>query len=256
MNKTQINARFKSFKDNYDLLNINNYLYIDDNNDSANKKERLSYTQDNIMNKKEGIDFFNSILKKTGDKYNFNKSENIEQKNIPRNNYSVSNIPEIKIKKMIFPDFLSKRNSKIEKKNSSSSNKNIQNLSNNKPSSARYMLKEGTNRKRKFFDLTKLVDYKNNKIKNKRFSESSKTIDKSMEHKIKDNLKSLLVINTKQKINSYNNLINLRKGQKTKLSFEKRDNKKDENIQIEHRKSNFSENNLKEMMTIKPKNFK
>ena len=77
-----------------------------------------------------------------------------------------------------------------------------------------------------------------------------------MEHKIKDNLKSLLVINTKQKINSYNNLINLRKGQKTKLSFEKRDNKKDENIQIEHRKSNFSENNLKEMMTIKPKNFK
>ena len=197
MNKTQINARFKSFKDNYDLLNINNYLYIDDNNDSTNKKERLSYTQDNIMNKKEGIDFFNSILKKTGDKYNFNKSENIEQKNIPRNNYSVSNIPEIKIKKMIFPDFLSKRNSKIEKKNSSSSNKNIQNLSNNKPSSARYMLKEGTNRKRKFFDLTKLVDYKNNKIKNKRFSESSKTIDKSMEHKIKDNLKSLLVINTK-----------------------------------------------------------
>ena len=39
MNKTQINARFKSFKDNYDLLNINNYLYIDDNNDSANKKK-------------------------------------------------------------------------------------------------------------------------------------------------------------------------------------------------------------------------
>ena len=132
---------------------------------------------------------------------------------------------------MIFPDFLTKRNSKITKPNSfSSNNKNIQNRTNNKPSSARSILNEGINRRRKTFDITKINKDKNYKIKDKRFSESSKTIDRNIEHKIKDSLKSLPVINIKQKKNSYNNLINLKKRQKMKLSFEKKGNKKDESI--------------------------
>ena len=132
---------------------------------------------------------------------------------------------------MNFPDFLTKRNSKITKPNSfSSNNKNIQNRTNNKPSSARSILNEGINRRRKTFDITKINKDKNYKIKDKRFSESSKTIDRNIEHKIKDSLKSLLVINIKQKKNSYNNLINLKKRQKMKLSFEKKGNKEDECI--------------------------
>ena len=132
---------------------------------------------------------------------------------------------------MIFPDYLTKRNSKITKPNSfSSNNKNIQNRTNNKLSSARSILNEGINRRRKTFDITKINKDKNYKIKDKRFSESSKTIDRNIEHKIKDSLKSLLVINIKQKKNSYNNLINLKKRQKMKLSFEKKGNKKNECI--------------------------
>mgnify|MGYP006873017489 CR=1 FL=1 len=226
MNKTQINARFKSLKGNHDLLN-----YIDVNNDSIRGREQLSFTQDYIKNKKKRIELFNSIFKKPVKENNFNKGINMEKRNAPKDNYSVSNIPNIKIKKMIFPDFLTKRNSKIAKPNSfSSNNKNIQNRTNNKPSSARSILKEGNNRKRKIFDITKINKDKNYKIKDKRFSESSKTIDRNIEHKIKDSLKSLLVINIKQKNNLYNNLINLKKRQNMKLSFEKKGNKKDESI--------------------------
>ena len=226
MNKTQINARFKSFISNHNLLN-----YIDVNNDSIRGREQLSFTQDYIMNKKKGIDLFNSIFKKPVKENNLNKGINMEKRNAPKNNYSVSNIPNIKIKKMIFPDFLTKRNSKITKPNSfSSNNKNIQNRTNNKPSSARSILNEGINRRRKTFDITKINKDKNYKIKDKRFSESSKTIDRNIEHKIKDSLKSFLVLNRKQKNNSHNNLINLKKRQKMKLSFEKKGNKKNECI--------------------------
>ena len=93
MNKTQIYARFKSFKSNHNLLN-----YIDVNNDSIRGREQLSFTQDYIMNKKKGIDLFNSIFKKPVKENNFNKSINMEKRNSQKNNYSVSNIPNIKIK--------------------------------------------------------------------------------------------------------------------------------------------------------------
>ena len=243
MNKTQKNSRFKSLYNSDGILGKKNYLYLDDN-DLMRRKGQLSLTQDYLINNKESLDIFNFYLKKEENKNNDNKSINLKKRNVQKNNYSVSNIADIKIKKMTFPDFLTKRVKKNGRPNSSSSNsKIIQNRTNNIPSSARYILKEENNRKRRFFDLSKLVKNKNNRIKSARSSESAKTIDRSMENKIKENLESLLIMKINPKKRSFNNLNNLKKREKSKSSFEKKENKKDENFQIGPRQIYYKKNN-------------
>ena len=247
MNKTPTNSRFKSLNNIRSILNGKLFYYNNDNNDSIKTGEQLSLTRDDINNRNDRIDIFNSIFQNHDIKNKFNQGNNIKKRNFPKNNYSVSNIPDIKIKKMILPDSLTKRNTNIIPQNSFlSDHENIQNKTNNKSLSPR--LKDGTYRKGRCFDISKINKRKNDKIKNKRFPKSAKTIDRRIEYKIKENIKSLLVTNIKKQRNTFNNLINLKKGEKEKSSFEKKNNKKDENILISSRKTYYDKKNFKELI--------
>ena len=123
---------------------------------------------------------------------------------------------------MILPDSLTKRNTNIINQDSFlSDNENIQNISNNKSFSPSSLLKEQTNRKERFFDTTRINKRKNDKLKNNRFPKTAKIIERGKEYKIKENIKSLLVTNIKSQRNAFNNLINLKKGDKGKSFLKK-----------------------------------
>jgi len=106
LNKTQTNIRSKSLEKIYDTINLKNFSYIDENYDLRNQKERLSLTQDDITYKNGKINIFDSILKKPINKNHLNKYVNLKEKDFLKSNYSVSNIPNIKIKKIVLPGFL------------------------------------------------------------------------------------------------------------------------------------------------------
>ena len=120
-----------------------------------------------------------------------------------------------------------------------------------------YFYNENNNQiKRRLFDTSKINKSKEEKIKNVKFSETSRSIHKSAEDKINDSLNSLLIIKNKNKSNSLNNLNNLRKGKKKSYSLEDLKDEKDEQIQIGFRKTVNSKNKIKEIMLMNTKYFK
>ena len=251
MNKTHRISGSKSLEKLYDTLNLKKSNYMIDNYESINKKDQLSFTQDEIFNKKERVDIFNSILKNNID--NNNNIEYSKQKDVNKNNHHISNNSNIKIKKMILPEFLTKRNTKMRISNSSlSDNRRIQNISNNHSSSIKSILKEGVNNKRNFFDIANINRHKNNKVKRMLLVEPSETVNRSIEHKISNYLKSLKVMKIKQKKSVFNNLINLKKGEKRRMSFEIKEKK--EKTQIGFKKTYYGKK-FKDLL-MNPKNIK
>ena len=251
MNKTQTNIQSKSLEKIYDKINIKNYNYFDANYDLRNLKERLSLTQDNITNNDKKINIFHSILKKSTNKNPFNKYANLNEKDFLKSNYSVSNIPNIKIKRMVLPGFLTKRNTKIKNtKSSLSENKKVHILSNNQSSSSsRCILKEGKIRTN-ILDIHKINKHKNNKMKTLNNSESLKVDNKIYDQKLSENLKSFTIMKIKQKTTS-----NFKKGTTRKNSFEIKKIEKDENFQIGLRKSSYNKNKYKELILMNSKNL-
>ena len=128
MNKSQTIFPYKSFANNF----------IDENSNIKSSKDKLAITQNEIYNKEDILNLFNSNIKqkvdKTIDKTNYRRYIDLEQKDIPNDNYSVANIPSnIKIKKVILSNFLTKRNSNLRKSNSCLTvDKTIQKLKNNR----------------------------------------------------------------------------------------------------------------------------
>ena len=220
LNKTQTNIRSKSLEKIYDTINLKNFSYIDENYDLRNQKERLSLTQDDITYKNGKINIFDSILKKPINKNHLNKYVNLKEKDFLKSNYSVSNIPNIKIKKMVLPGFLTKRNTKLKIHNSSfSEDKRVNIISNQQSSSTRCILKEGKIKKN-IFDVYRINKHKSDKIKALNNSESLKAINKIDDQKNNENLKSFMIMKIKQKTNNYNCLNNLKKGKIKENSFE------------------------------------
>lgn len=259
MNKTQTIIQSKSFEKMYDTISVKNRNNIDENYElrNSNSKEGLALTQDEIMIKKDRIDIMDPYQKKPEEKNIYNKYVNFKQKDLPKNNYSITNIANIKIKKLVLPEFLTKRNKKLKMNNSSlSENKRNQNITNNQSSSTKYILKEEKNPKKSLFDMAKINKHKSEKIKGMKFSESSKTINNKVDHKINENLNSLKIMKIKQKNNAFKSIDNVNKGKTRNWSFEKNKNEKDEKIQIGFRKTYFEKNKFKELILINTRNLK
>ena len=255
LNKTQTNIRSKSLEKIYDTINLKNFSYIDENYDLRNQKERLSLTQDDITYKNGKINIFDSILKKPINKNHLNKYINLKEKDFLKSNYSVSNIPNIKIKKMVLPGFLTKRNTKLKIHNSSfSEDKRVNIISNQQSSSTRCILKEGKIKKN-IFDVYRINKHKSDKIKALNNSESLKAINKIDDQKNNENLKSFMIMKIKQKTNNYNCLNNLKKGKIKENSFEIKKFEKDENFQIGLRKPSYNKNKYKELILMNSKNL-
>jgi hypothetical protein len=259
MNKTQTIIQSKSFEKMYDTISVKNRNNIDENYElrNSNSKEGLALTQDEIMIKKDRIDIMDPYQKKPEEKNIYNKYVNFKQKDLPKNNYSITNIANIKIKKLVLPEFLTKRNKKLKMNNSSlSENKRNQNITNNQSSSTKYILKEEKNPKKSLFDMAKINKHKSEKIKGMKFSESSKTINNKVDHKINENLNSLKIMKIKQRNNAFHGIDNINKGKTRNWSFDKNKNEKDENTQIGFRKTFYEKNKFKEIILLNTKQLK
>ena len=174
-----------------------------------------------------------------------------------RNNYSIINIANIKIKKVVLPTYLVNRNVKRVMSNYSlSKNRSYKNVSNNHLSSSNAgITKEEINKNKIKLDISKINKRKFEKIKTSKLSESSKMINKLSVPKISENVKSLVITNIKQKTNTSNNKHIIRKGKTRNLSMERKKNEMSQTIPSLIKKNDYEKSNSNGFTSINPKHY-
>ena len=244
MNKTLSIEKTDSLEKFTNILKEKNNDIINSNNNFQNIENHLILSNEEILNKK----------KQSENNEDSNRYLNLAKKEVSKNNYSISNIANTKITKVLLPESLNKknknRNPKIHISNSSvSENKKIKLISNDLSCSnaKKYSIQDSNNIKKSIIDFTKINKQKNEKIKSIDSGRLNRRINES---KIHSNLKSLMVIKIKSKDKILNDLS---KKKKRSSSFE---NEKDENVQIEFRKTFHLNNKVKELILVNSKNLK
>ena len=211
-----------------------------------NKNKDLSLTHHEIKNKEE--------------KKEFETFYNTTYKEFRKNNYSISNIAQIKIKKVNFPEYIGKRNINRTSNSILADNKGTiyisNDLSSTIPQKSLYFNDNGNSIRKGALNISKIdkKDFKKNK--NINLAHSAKTIKRKVENKNPEKLNSLIEIKHKSKNNISNNSVLFKKGKKYNLSFDKEKNSKDEQIQIGFGKTFNLKNKIKELILINSKNFK
>ena len=244
MNKTLSIEKADSLEKFTNILKEKNNDIINSNNNFQNIENHLILSNEEILNKK----------KQSENNEDSNRYLNLAKKEVSKNNYSISNIANTKITKVLLPESLNKknknRNPKIHISNSSvSENKKIKLISNDLSCSnaKKYSIQDSNNIKKSIIDFTKINKQKNEKIKSMDSERLNRRINESKMH---SNLKSLMVIKIKSKDKFLNDLS---KKKKRSSSFE---NEKDENVQIEFRKTFHLNNKVKELILVNSKNLK
>ena len=244
MNKTLSIEKTDSLEKFTNILKEKNNDIINSNNNFQNIENHLILSNEEILNKK----------KQSENNEDSNKYLNLAKKEVSKNNYSISNIANTKITKVLLPESLNKknknRNPKIHISNSSvSENKKIKLISNDLSCSnaKKYSIQDSNNIRKSTIDFTKINKQKNEKIKSMDSERLNRRINESKMH---SNLKSLMVIKIKSKDKILNDLS---KKKKRSSSFE---NEKDENVQIEFRKTFHLNNKVKELILVNSKNLK
>ena len=248
-------------------MNLQPNLYSDEHNVIKSRKENFAFTQEDLNNDKDKMNEINFDFKKP---LFLNKYTNFK-KAIFQNNYSIMNIPNIKITKVVIPENL-KDNKKVRASKSSLFDKRKKRVMSNNPSiSKKYFLSNGDNLSinrnsmkniHEFNEATKIKNNKNKKVKGKKYIESAKIIGHRSAQRHPDDVNSILAIKTNIKNNIVNSCDNLRKNQTRSWSFEHKvktkDEKegKDDKIQIEFRKTYKDKNQFKELLLINAKNMK
>ena len=244
MNKTLSIEKTDSLEKFTNILKEKNNDIINSNNNFQNIENHLILSNEEILNKK----------KQSENNEDSNRYLNLAKKEVSKNNYSISNIANTKITKVLLPESLNKknknRNPKIHISNSSvSENKKIKLISNDLSCSnaKKYSIQDSNNIKKSIIEFTKINKQKNEKIKSMDSERLNRRINESKMH---SNLKSLMVIKIKSKDKILNDLS---KKKKRSSSFE---NEKDENVQIEFRKTFHLNNKVKELILVNSKNLK
>ena len=215
----------------YEKLPINNYSKI------SNKNKDTSPTRNET--------------KKQEEKKEFETYFNTTNKDLRRNNYSISNIADIKIKKVILPEYLCKRN--IKRNSLISDNKGAIFISNDLSSTiyqkSIYFNENSSSKRKSALNISKINKQNAPNNKNRNLIQSANTNAKKVEIKNQGRINSLMVIKSK----SNNNILN---SKKSNLSFEKEKNLKDEQIQIGFRKTLNLKTKIKDLILMNTKNFK
>ena len=201
----------------------------------------------------------NSELKIFQNKKKLENNINIFNKDIIRSNYSISNIPNIKIKKVILPENLAKINLnqttrsfyseykglKMIQNNISSvkSKKNIDfnDIINNNGKNGNSIPKINTNKEPKN-KIIKLATY-------------DQVDEKNPNLQLNRNMSSLLIIKPKTK-NILKNIENIKKKNKNSWSFECEKNLKDQQMQIGFRKTFNMKNKIRDIILMNSKKLK
>ncbi len=207
----------------------------------------------------------NNELKISQDKKKPDNKINIlnKDKDIIRSNYSISNIPNIKFKKVIIPEHLIKRNMNQTARTFLSENKgikmmmmqnNINNISTIK-SIDNIDFNDSINYYRKnSVKIPKINKNRENKKTIIKLANSVQSDEKLLNIQLNQNIHSLLILKDKSKNNVLKNLENIKKQKNNSWSFECEKNNKDEQTQIELR--NNMKNKIRETILMNSKKYK
>ena len=275
-NNININEPYGSFDNsqNNDMLLKKNY-YSDENNEIKldelrNKKENTDLMQDEFNNDREKINNLfnlNLELKQSMKKMYLNKYKDFK-KAIFQNNYSIMNIPNIKITKVVLPENVNNYKKVRISRSSLFDKKGKRVMSNNPSLSKKYFLQNAdslsVNRNsmtnvQNIKDVIKIKNPKNKRIKGGKYVESARILGHRRAPKHTENVDSLLVIQTKTKNNVLNSCNNIRKNKTRSWSFEnniKSKDERDEKIQIDFKKTFKDKNQFKELLLVNTKNLK
>ena len=252
---TSNDKRYKMVMNGNNLENINIIDYYQ-NCENKNNKEHSpneKFNEDNNSKiSDKNISLTHDDIKKHEEKKESDSHYNTTYKEIKRNNYSITNIANIKIKKVILPEYISKRNIKRKVNSSLSENKGSMLLSNNQSSTLQqksfYNNDNSNTMRQSVFNLSKINRQKIREYKTINISQSMKLNNPKVEKNNPDKLKSLITI--KSKSNTF------KKERKNSLSFEKRKILKDEETQIGFRKTFNLKKKIKDIILINSRNFK
>lgn len=275
-NNININEPYGSFDNsqNNDMLLKKNY-YSDENNEIKldelrNKKENTDLMQDEFNNDREKINNLfnlNLELKQSMKKMYLNKYKDFK-KAIFQNNYSIMNIPNIKITKVVIPENVNDYKKVRISRSSLFDKKGKRVMSNNPSLSKKYFLQNAdslsVNRNsmtnvQNIKDVIKIKNPKNKRTKGGKYVESARILGHRRAPKHTENVDSLLLIQTKTKNNVLNSCDNIRKNKTRSWSFEnniKSKDERDEKIQIDFKKTFKDKNEFKELLLVNTKNLK
>ena len=275
-NNININEPYGSFDNsqNNDML-LKKIYYSDENNEIKldelrNKKENTDLMQDEFNNDREKINNLfnlNLELKQSMKKMYLNKYKDFK-KAIFQNNYSIMNIPNIKITKVVMPENVNDCGKVRMSRSSLFDKKGKKVMSNNPSLSKKYFLQNAdslsVNRNsmtnaQNIKDVIKIKNPKNKRTKGGKYVESARILGHRRAQKHTENVDSLLVIQTKTKNNVLNSCDNIRKNKTRSWSFEnniKSKDERDEKIQIDFKKTFKDKNQFKELLLVNTKNLK
>ena len=275
-NNININEPYGSFDNsqNNDML-LKKIYYSDENNEIKldelrNKKENTDLMQDEFNNDREKINNLfnlNLELKQSMKKMYLNKYKDFK-KAIFQNNYSIMNIPNIKITKVVIPENVNDYKKVRISRSSLFDKKGKRVMSNNPSLSKKYFLQNAdslsVNRNsmtnvQNIKDVIKIKNPKNKRTKGGKYVESARILGHRRAQKHTENVDSLLVIQTKTKNNVLNSCDNIRKNKTRSWSFEnniKSKDERDEKIQIDFKKTFKDKNEFKELLLVNAKNLK
>ena len=275
-NNININEPYGSFDNsqNNDML-LKKIYYSDENNEIKldelrNKKENTDLMQDEFNNDREKINNLfnlNLELKQSMKKMYLNKYKDFK-KAIFQNNYSIMNIPNIKITKVVMPENVNDCGKVRMSRSSLFDKKGKRVMSNNPSLSKKYFLQNAdslsVNRNsmtnvQNIKDVIKIKNPKNKRTKGGKYVESARILGHRRAPKHTENVDSLLLIQTKTKNNVLNSCDNIRKNKTRSWSFEnniKSKDERDEKIQIDFKKTFKDKNQFKELLLVNAKNLK
>ena len=234
---------------------------------SSNKRNYSLYIERSKSFEKIQQNFIdeNNELKISQDKKKPDNKINIlnKDKDIIRSNYSISNIPNIKFKKVIIPEHLIKRNMNQTARTFLSENKgikmmimqnNINNISTIK-SIDNIDFNDSINYYRKnSIKIPKINKNRENKKTIIKLANSVQSDEKLLNIQLNQNIHSLLILKDKSKNNVLKNFENIKKQKNNSWSFECEKNNKDEQTQIELR--NNMKNKIRETILMNSKKYK
>ena len=252
---TSNDKRYKMvmYGNNLENINIIDYYQNCENKNNKEHSPNEKFNEDNNSKiSDKNISLTHDDIKKHEEKKESDSHYNTTYKEIKRNNYSITNIANIKIKKVILPEYISKRNIKRKVNSSLSENKVSMLLSNNQSSTLQqksfYNNDNSNTMRQSVFNLSKINRQKIRKYEAINISQSMKLNNPKVEKNNPDKLKSLITI--KSKSNTF------KKERKNSLSFEKRKILKDEEAQIGFRKTINLKKKIKDIILINSRNFK
>ena len=213
-----------------------------------------------IRNKNKELSLAHCEIEKKEEKKELDSYFKMINKELRRNNYSISNIANIKMKKVILPEYVIKRNVNRVLNSLPSENKGTilisHDLSSNIPQKSLYLNDKSNSMRKDNVNISKINRQKLTRNKNINLFHSLKSINRTVEAINPKKINSLLLIKPNSKNNIFKNLDLFKTRKKYNISFEKKKNSKDEQSQIGFRKTINLTNKFKELILMSQRNFK